>query len=404
MRLSEILSTASRSLRTNRLRTVLSVLGIVIGVASVITLIAVGTGAQRQVTERISALGTNIINITPSFGVGRGGRQSSSGENIFTLDLGETILAFAPSVKRIAPVQQGNGSLVREDGNLRVSVMGITPEYAEIMNYRVAAGRFIRQLDVDEEAFVAVLGSQVAEDLFEGANPVGQRVVLAVGARRFPLLIVGVMEEKGQVGFSNFDNQVYMPVTTLLRRVTGSSIVSSYIAEAHSTAEVDAAIGQITYFLTRRTGSSSGFRVSSQLTLLETLSETIGTFTVMLAAIAGISLLVGGIGIMNIMMVSVTERTREIGLRKAVGALKRDLLAQFLAEAVLLSVSGGAIGVFLGWVGSLAVTRFANMPTAVSSSSVLLALGFSVSVGLVFGVYPASRAARLDPVVALQRQ
>lgn len=404
MRVSEILSTAARSLRSNRLRTVLSVLGIVIGVASVITLIAVGTGAQRQVTESISALGTNIINISPSFGVGRGGRQSSSGENIFTLDLGETILAVSPSIKRIAPVQQSSGSLVREDGNLRVTMMGVTPEYADIMNYRAASGRFIRNLDIEEEAFVAVLGSQVAADLFEGMDPVGQRVVLASGSRRFPVLIVGVMEQKGQVGFLNYDNLVYLPITTLLNRVTGGSTVSSYIAEAHSVSEVDAAIGQITYFLTRRTGSSSGFRVTSQLTLLETLTETISTFTVMLAAIGGISLLVGGIGIMNIMMVSVTERTREIGLRKAVGALKRDLLAQFLAEAVLLSATGGMIGVTLGWLGSLAVSRFAGMPTAVSSSSVFLALGFSVSVGLVFGVYPASRASRLDPVVALRHQ
>lgn len=404
MRMWEILATAARSLRTNRLRTILSILGIVIGVASVITLIAVGTGTQNQVTERISALGTNIINISPAFGVGRGGRQSSSGENIFTLDLGEKILAFAPSVKRITPVQQMNGSLVLADQNLRVTLMGITPEYADIMNYKVHSGRFIRALDVDEEAFVAVLGWGVAQDLFGPVDPVGQRVVLSAGGRRFPLLVVGVMEERGQVGFMNFDDLVYMPITTLLHRVTGGRTVSSYIAEAYSAAEVNDAVGQISYFLTRRTGNSTGFRVTSQLTLLEALTETIGTFTVMLAAIGGISLLVGGIGIMNIMLVSVTERTREIGLRKAVGALRRDLLMQFLAEAVLLSVAGGMIGVALGWLGSMAVTRFGGIRADVSFSSVLLALGFSMTVGLVFGVYPASRAARLDPVVALRHE
>jgi len=404
MRVTEVLATAGRSLRSNRLRTVLSVLGIVIGVASVITLIAVGTGAQNQVTERISALGTNIVHISPSFGVGRGGRQSSSRENIFTLELGETILSAAPAVRRISPVQQTSGLLVRDDQNLRVTVMGVSPEYADIMNYRASSGRFIRALDLEETSFVAVLGWNVAQDLFEGEDPVGQRAVLAVGSRRFPVLIVGVMEEKGQAGFTNFDSVVYMPATTLLHRIMGSTRVSSFVAEAHSANDVNAAIGQITYFLTRRTGSSSGFRVTSQLMLLETLTETIGTFTIMLAAIGGISLLVGGIGIMNIMMVSVTERTREIGLRKAVGALQRDLLLQFLSEAVLLSVSGGMIGVFMGWLGAKAVTRFAGMPADVSMSSVLLALGFSMTVGLVFGVYPASRAARLDPVVALRRQ
>jgi len=402
MRIMEILSTASRALRSNRLRTILSVLGIVIGVASVITLIAVGTGAQQQVTENISALGTNIINISPGFGVGRAGRQSSSGEEIFTLELGETIEKVAPSVKRVVPIQQASGFLVRGDENLRVTVMGVTPAYAAVMNYKVASGRFLRQADVDEEAFVAIIGANVATDLFPGVNPVGERVYLSMGGRRFPVLIAGVMEEKGQVGFLNYDGNIYIPITTLLRRIQGTSRVASFIAEAHSVNDVNSAIGEITYFLTRRTGSSTGFRVTSQLTLLETLTETIGTFTVMLAAIGGISLVVGGIGIMNIMMVSVTERTREIGLRKAVGALKRDLLAQFLAEAVLLSVTGGFIGVVLGWVGARVISHFSGMPTAILPSSVMLALGFSVTVGLVFGVYPAMRAARLDPVVALR--
>src|SRR5690606_6030263 len=308
----------------------------------------------------------------------------------------------APSVKRVVPIQQASGFLVRGDENLRVTVMGVTPAYAAVMNYKVASGRFLRQADVDEEAFVAIIGANVATDLFPGVNPVGERVYLSMGGRRFPVLIAGGMEEQGQVGFLNYDGNIYIPITTLLRRIQGTSRVASFTAEAPPVTDVNSAIGEITYFLTRRTGSSTGFRVTSQLTLLETLTETIGTFTVMLAAIGGISLVVGGIGIMNIMMVSVTERTREIGLRKAVGALKRDLLAQFLAEAVLLSVTGGFIGVVLGWVGARVISHFSGMPTAILPSSVMLALGFSVTVGLVFGVYPAMRAARLDPVVALR--
>lgn len=404
MKFIEITLTAIRSLGANRLRTVLAILGIVIGVASVITLVSVGTGAQAQVTENISQLGTNLVNVQPGFSFGRRGRVSSSRDDLFTLDLAAYMAQAAPSVSRIIPSQQSSGLLVRGDENLRASIIGVTPEYGDVMNYSLLQGRFIRDFDLEEREAAVVLGYNVAQTFFGDASPIGHGIIISMNGRNVPFRIVGVMAPKGQVMFANYDDQVYIPITTLLQRLTGSRTVAGYVAEAKSAEQVNAAIGEISYFLSRRTNGEGNFRVTSQTTLLDTLSDTINTFTTMLAAIAGISLLVGGIGIMNIMLVSVTERTREIGLRKALGALRRDLIMQFLTEAVVLSVGGGALGIAVGWVGSRLIERFADLPAAISPESVVVALGFSMAVGLVFGVYPALRAAQLDPVVALRRQ
>ncbi len=401
MKAWEVLRSASRALQSNRLRTILSVLGIVIGVGSVIALVSVGTGAQREVTERISSLGTELININPGFSRGFGSRISQA-NNVFTLSLAEEIKAAAPSIADVVPLQQTNGLLIYDGSNLQTTAVGVTPEYLNVMNYRPLIGRFVHQRDIETDEAIVVLGSEVATSLFGPTLPIGERLILSVGDRRIPLTVVGVMEPKGQVFLSNFDDQVYVPITTLLRRVMGTRSVSSFVASAHSADLAQDAVHQIEYFLRQRLGGTNQFRVSSQQTLLDTLTSTLGTFTVMLGAISGISLLVGGIGIMNIMLVSVTERTREIGIRKALGAQRRDLLLQFLAEAVALSVIGGVLGVIVGWACSLAVERFGNMATSVSLSAIVLALGFSITVGLVFGVYPASRASRLDPVVALR--
>lgn len=398
----EIMRTASRALQSNKLRTALSILGIVIGVASVIALVSVGTGAQVQITSRISGLGSHIITISPAATRGRAGQLSRAAE--FTYQLAHDITQAAPGVKHVIPQQQSNGLLIYGTDNLQAAIVGTTPGFTELMNYHPLIGRFIRDRDVEEEAFVAVLGSAVAQDLFEDVVPVGETITIGVGNRRLSFTIIGVMESKGQVGFTNFDNQVFIPITTLLRRMSGSQVVQTFQAEPKEGVSIAEAVSQIEYYLMRRLGSSSSFRVTNQQSILETLNEASATFTMMLGAIASISLLVGGIGIMNIMLVSVTERTREIGIRKAVGALQRDLRFQFLVEAIFLSFVGGLLGIGLGWIGSRLIAHFGNLPAVVSWTAVSVSLGFSIAVGLIFGVYPAYRASKLDPVVALRHQ
>ena len=404
MRAADVVRDAARSIRTNKLRTALSILGIVIGVASVIALISVGTGAERRVTEQIASLGSNLININPAPQFSRGSRRNLGGSDQLDVSLAVELEAAAPAVKRVVPQHQTTAQIQYAQTDLRATVMGVTEAYPEMMNYALLAGRFVRRSDVDEGAPVIVLGSEAATTLFGETLPIGETVLVRVGSRQIPFRVVGVMAPKGQVMFTNFDNQVYVPISTLLQRVLGTTSVGGFVAEAISAEAAPEAVSQLQYFLTRRTGDPNRFRVTSQQSLLDALSTTIGTFTTLLAAIAGISLVVGGIGIMNIMLVSVTERTREIGLRKALGAKRKDLLAQFLAEAVALSLAGGLIGVMLGWLVGVVIERFGNLTAVMSPSAVVMSLGFSMAVGLIFGVYPAARAASLDPVVALRHE
>ena len=405
------LRSAISSLGANKLRTGLALLGIVIGVAAVISTMSVGRGVQEAVTANIESLGTNLLFVRPgeaSVGGIFGGQGSAT---TLTLEDANALVdpLFAPSVEAVAPELNTTGQIVAGRENTFAQVLGITPDYLSVRNQTMATGQFIASAHVAASSEVVVLGSQISETLFGFRDPVGQAV--RISGRLFT--VIGVLESKGGVGLS-IDNQVLVPITTAYHRLASQSTaqgevnVQSINVQVRSVDEIDEAELQIATVLRLRhriTGEDD-FTVSSQQDTIETLEETQETFVVFLAAIASISLLVGGIGIMNIMMVSVSERTREIGIRKAMGAKRRDIQLQFLSEATLLSLGGGGVGLLAGWLASnlLDGRSLGGQPfqTAFSGDIAALALGVSAAIGLFFGIYPAVRAAQLHPIDALR--
>ena len=401
MNLIGTLQTAFSSLWSNKLRAGLTVLGVVIGVAAVISLMSVGRGAQEAVTSRIQSLGTNLLFVRPD-----------SGASTLTLEDANALLdpIFAPDVAAVAPELSTTGLVVAGRENTTTQIVGVTPQYESVRNFSVGSGQFISSSQVDNRSEVAVLGSQVSETLYGLRDPVGQTI--RINGRQFT--IIGVLESRGGTALGNQDNQVLVPITTAYYRLAsqrttqGDISVQSISVEVTGEEAIDDALQQISTVLRLRhriTGEND-FIITSQQDVIETLEETTETFVVFLGAIAGISLLVGGIGIMNIMLVSVTERTREIGIRKAVGAKRRNILFQFVAEATLLSLGGGGIGVVVGLVLSELLDGRTlggqSFQTAFSGDIAVLALLVSVAIGLFFGIYPAMRAARLHPIDALR--
>jgi len=399
MIISELAKVALRSLVINKLRSFLSMLGIIIGVTAVIAIISIGQGATEMVQETISSLGSGLVTISPGFRGGWGGRAARSAGNIFTLELGEELKNKSPDVDELVPSIQSGGLLKYGENSYQASIVATASGYENIFNHTIAEGRFLIAEDVDSYRKVVVLGSTVAEELFSNQNPLGKKIIVQMGQRRFIFEVVGVLESKGQVMFFNFDNQVYIPVTTMMKRMTGSKYVNSYSAQATDSKE---AIKQVEFLLAKKLEDPDLYNVTSQEEILETIQQVSSTMILMLAGIAGISLLVGGIGIMNIMLVSVTERTREIGIRKALGAKKKDILIQFLIEALVMSLVGGAVGLILGWAVSVLVSRYGGWTPTLSMFSVVIGIGFSSAVGLIFGIYPAMKAAKLNPVEALR--
>lgn len=401
MNLWESARVALQSLAANKLRSALTMLGIIIGVAAVVAMVSIGQGASKQVTSQIGSLGSNLLTINP----GRtralpGGAIGALGSaNVLTYDLMLALQnAGLPGVERVTAETSARAVARYRKNNSSPSIVGTTLEYLDVRNVRVQSGRFLTQYDVENMTRVAVLGPTVVSDLFgsANANPIGQTIRLG----QVNFTVVGVMQETQ--GFLNTGDMVFIPITTAQKRLVGDDSVRSIYAQATSSEDAETAIAGLTAFLTRKLGDPEKFMISSQDQILSTVKGTSDTLTLLLAGITGISLIVGGIGIMNIMLVSVTERTREIGIRKAMGAKRRDVLMQFVVESTTLSSLGGFIGILAGIFGGVAISRAGGWPVATSTNAIAIAFLFSAGVGLLFGVYPAMKAARLDPIDALR--
>jgi len=401
---------ALESLSSNKLRSILTVLGIVIGVAAVISLMAVGNGATASITSQIESIGTNLIFISPgNFQQGGVASAAGSAETLTTNDA--AALSQLPGVVGVAPLIENRVQIVYQGQNTNTRVVGTTPPYQTMTNLALAQGSFFSDANENAYSSVVVLGSAVADELFpNGQNPIGQLVTL----NGLPFQVVGVLQSKGGTGFFNQDDQIFVPLSTAQLRLVGNrnfgqgNVVNSIDVEVDKPGDVNNVTNEINQTLTSLLGSSNSFSITSQQDVLNTVTQTTAVLTIFLGGVAGISLLVGGIGIMNIMLTTVTERTREIGLRKALGARRLDILQQFLVESVVLSVLGGVIGIVVGWLiahilGSVQLGGSAITPV-VTVSSILLATLFSMAVGLFFGIYPANRAASLEPVEALRTE
>ena len=393
----EVVRFSLRGLSANKLRSALTMLGILIGVAAVILLVAVGNGSAKAISDRIEALGTNTITVMST---GRGGSSSTS----LTRDMADALIdpELAPDVRTVSPVVSSSSATMTYEGSDHAvaTFVGTTPAWFTASSTPVGRGAGFTADDVDQGRRVVVIGQTVAEELFPGTDPIDKQVT--VGGALFT--IVGVLEQKSSSGFNDANDTAVAPLTAVQQVLTGYGALTSIIVEADDPDDVDAVQGQVATILNQKldvsSSTSTPYRIQNASSLLETQTETADTFTTLLGAVAAISLLVGGIGITNIMLVTVTERTREIGIRKALGAPRRVILTQFLIEATLLSVLGGGLGVAAALIGSQ--FEIVGVQPVIVPSSIGLAVGVSVAIGLFFGGLPAARAARLRPIDALR--
>ncbi len=402
MLLGEIIQVALQAIRANKLRSLLTMLGIIIGVGAVITMIALGSGAQKAVQDRIQALGPTLLSIFPGQSFMRG--IASDVRVSLTMDDDTALAHNARYVTDVVPELTRNLQVKRGPQNINVNVVGTTPNYVPVHNYTITAGRMFTPGEDEARRRYAVLGSAIP-DMFNanGAAMIGQEILI----RGIPFEIIGILSQKGSQGsLFNPDEQILIPLQTARYRVMGTDRLRSVTVNVRDLQSMNLAMIEIERVLRRqhhlRPGQDNDFQIRNQTDVLATFEQTTQTFKYLLAGIAAVSLLVGGIGIMNIMLVSVTERTREIGVRKALGATKFNILFQFLVEALVLCLAGGTIGVVIGSIGALVISRLAHWNTLISPLAILLAFVFSAAVGLFFGIWPARRAAALDPIVALR--
>ena len=402
MLIFETLRIALLSIRSNLFRAALTMLGIIIGVGAVITMVALGTGAQRAIDEQMAALGGDILSVQSSSWFSRGvarDRQTLTTDDAAAMSIGtQHFAAVVPEINSRYQIKYGNK-------NLNLSTLGTTPNYANVHGFTVAHGRMFTAADEAARARVVVLGAEIPA-MFESDAPsmIGRDILI----RSIPFTVIGVMEAKGSSGWRNPDDDLWIPLSTAQFRVTGNDFVERISIKVNEDSTIELAMLEIERVLRRehkiQPGADNDFSVVNRKQFVESRQEATEVFTYLLAGIAGVSLVVGGIGIMNIMLVTVTERTREIGIRKALGATRGNILLQFLVESTTLCLFGGLLGLLVGASASSLLARFAGWQTVVTTESAVAAFGFSAAVGIIFGIWPARRAARLDPIDALRHE
>lgn len=406
MMLSDLYQETILSISANKARSALTILGVVIGIGSVIAMISVGQGAQKAIENRIESIGSNLLQISPGVQRGAGAGMVSMGRGsaqTLTYQDAKDIKENIFNVKAISPELSQRYQVTSKTKNTNTQVVGIVPDYFLIRNLEINHGAFINDSDLNSLNRVAVIGYNLLEDLFElEINPIGERIRI----NEFDFRIVGVLEPRGGGVMGSQDDMIFIPLTTAQTYLSRVSHVSSISVQIDNKENIKKAEEEITHLLLANHNisdpSQPDFQIINQAEIIETASETARTFTILLAAIAGISLLVGGIGIMNMMLTSVTERTREIGLRKAIGAKKEEINSQFLSESIVLTLIGGFLGIIFGYVLSNLISNFANMPTEISIFSIILSFGVSAIIGIIFGYYPAKRASKFNPIDALR--
>jgi len=403
MNFLNLIKIAWKAILLNKTRAMLTMLGIIIGVASVIAMLAIGEGSKESIKKNISSMGANLITIRPGAGMMGGVRSDPSSMQTLTLNDYKTLKTQTHYIKNISPIVNGSEQSIAGSNNWPTTIYGASPEYLSIRDWSVEKGSMFTEDDIESYAKVAVIGKTVQENLFPNEDPIGKMIRF----KNIPFKVIGILKEKGENTFGqDQDDIIIAPYTAVQKRILAQKYLQSIVASSISEDDSEAAVNEITTIMEKQHNikerDDNDFNVSSQQEIISTFSSTSEMLTVLLVAIASISLIVGGIGIMNIMYVSVKERTKEIGLRMAIGAKGKDILLQFLIESVLISITGGILGVFIGLGATFAIKQFAGWPVSITMSSIVISFAVCTITGVFFGWYPARKAAQSDPINALR--